>query len=167
MFRGIVVLALAAALSGCSGGDTEEPKTRARLHLSGAEGYRGCPALTVRRLEQQGIAFSGTVQLERPNPDNPDRVNWAVEVDRWYSRDHAEVMVIQPTSDIALGYFSGTVARGSSLIEDGERLLVAGQGMTPKGPAGDGTELVGFADSCLTRRWSADIAERYERAFPG
>ena len=167
MFRGIAVLAVAAALSGCTGGSTEELKTRARLHLSGEEGYLGCPALTVRRLERQGVAFSGTVQFERPNPDNPDRVNWAIEVDHWYSRDYAEVMVIQPTSDIALGYFSGTVARSSSLIEDGERLLVAGHSMTPKGPAADGTELVGFADSCLTRRWSADIAEQYEQAFPG
>jgi hypothetical protein len=165
MRKGIVVLAATAALGGCSGGDgaPDEPETRAVLHLSGQEGHRSCPPVTASRLAPQGVAFSGTVRFERPNPDNPDRVEWAVHVDHWYSEDLAEVMVIHPTSDIALGYFSGTVAAGSALIEDGDHLLVAGERTPRKGPAG----LVGYADSCLTRRWSADLAERYERAFAG
>ena len=167
MRSGIVLLAAAVALSACSGGAVEDPPTRARLHLSGPEGYLGCRPVTTRALERQRVAFSGTVHLERPNPENPDRVSWAITVDHWYSRDYADVMVVQPTSDVALQYFSGAVAAGSALIEDGDRLLVAGRSTPSTGPAGDGTELVGFADSCLTRRWSEELAEQYERAFAG
>jgi len=168
MRTGIVVLAaLAAVLSGCSGGEgtADRPQSRATLGTSDVETFSGCPPITVKRLARQAIAFSGELTIE-----GPDSIFWVFDVDHWYTGGDEDVIVVRG-NDVSITYFQSTVQSGDSRDEpgqavgDGDRLLVAGpDGLG--GTGGAGPHRNGFASACLTETWTPELAEKFDQAFP-
>lgn len=168
----MVLLAACAGLAACSADDEppERPTSRVTLLVGNAEVLLGCPPVKVARLSRQGIAFSGTI---RPvgDPAVEDVVDWAVDVDHWYTGGDEDEVVVHGSS-VSIGYWFMTTAGTidpdvpGTAPEEGDRVLVAGR-TTRRGPREEGgVEIVGFADACLTRVWDTDLADRYERAFP-
>jgi hypothetical protein len=168
MRGGIIVLALSAVLSGCSGagGTARGPVSRATLHATDTEEFHHCPPVTTERLARRAdIAFSGVLSIE-----GVDGTRWVIDVDHWYTGGDEDVMVVAAGSP-SIDYFAQTVGseRDGRLYgpidwpQDGDRLLVAASGLTRRDQA-DAT-YVGFALGCLTQAWTTDLAERFERAF--
>lgn len=165
MWRGIVVLAVTAALSGCSGDDVVAagPLTRATLGTTDQELPTDCPPIAVKRLARQAIAFSGVLSME-----GPDGIDWVFDVDHWYTGGDEDVIVVRG-NDVSITYFESTVESHPAdeplgPVRDGDRLLVAG----PAGSAGAAwpRERTGLASACLTEKWTPDLAAKFDEAFP-
>lgn len=167
MRRVVTVIALAAALSGCSGGDgtPDRPVSRVTLGTVDQETFSGCPPITDKRLARQAIAFSGELTIE-----GPDAIFWVFDVDHWYTGGDEDVIVVRG-NDVSMSYFHSTVQSGDGpddpgeTVGDGDRLLVAG----PAGLTAAGVfprERNGLASACLIQRWTPELAEQFERAFP-
>lgn len=161
------MIVLSAALAGCSGGGSgpaDRPVTRATLAVTDHETFSRCPPLSVARLRGADIAFSGTLSIE-----GPDGVDWVLAVDRWYTGGDEDVVVVHG-SNVSIGYFASTVTSGDrpgelgEPLRDGDRLLVAGPGLTRRVELSE--QNTGYASACLTEEWTPELDEMFAEAFP-
>ncbi len=165
-----MLLVLAAALGGCSGDEEpDRPVSRAVLHPTDTEEFYHCPEVTVSRLASRAtIAFSGVLSIE-----GVDGMKWVIDVDHWYTGGDEDEMLITAGSP-SIDYFAETVGSerdgdgpysAVDWPQDGDRLLVAGGGLT-RWDRRERPNHVGYAAGCLTQAWTPELDELFAQAFP-